>query len=96
MFPLPIERDAAPPELRPFSLYVVYKRDAPLALNLRHASLHSALGALGAQAPRPDAKSDTFCARQRSTLTRFAWRRRFSPDGIDRVSHDVSMVGRIK
>ena len=33
-FPLPIERHAAPPELRPFSLYVIYKHDAPLALNL--------------------------------------------------------------
>jgi hypothetical protein len=44
MFPLPIERHAAPPKLRPFSLYVVYKRDAPLALNLRPSPLHSALG----------------------------------------------------
>jgi hypothetical protein len=44
MFPLPIERHAAPPELRPFSLYVVYKRDAPLALNLRALFPHSALG----------------------------------------------------
>jgi hypothetical protein len=60
MFPLPIERHAAPPELRPFSLYVIYKRDAPLALNLPHSPLHSALGycianALGAKQPRPDA-----------------------------------------
>ena len=51
-FPLPIERHAAPPELRPFSLYVIYKRDAPLALNLRPCPLHSAFGianALGAK-----------------------------------------------
>jgi hypothetical protein len=41
-FPLPIERHAAPPELRPFSLYVLYKRDAPLALNLRLFPLPSA------------------------------------------------------
>jgi len=44
MCPLPMERHAAPPELRPFSLYVIYKRDAPLGLNLRPSPLHSALG----------------------------------------------------
>jgi hypothetical protein len=37
MFPLLIQRHAAPPELRSFSLYVIYKHDAPLALNLRHS-----------------------------------------------------------
>ena len=58
-FPLPIERHAAPPELRPFSLYVIYKHDAPLALNLATLPSIVRLGianAVGAKQPRPDAK----------------------------------------
>ena len=59
MFPLPLERHAAPPELRPFSLYVIYKHDAPLALNLASPPSIVRLGianAHGAKQPRPDAK----------------------------------------
>jgi hypothetical protein len=59
MFRSPLERHAAPPELRPFSLYVIYKRDAPLALNPATLPSIVRLGianSLGAKQPRPDAK----------------------------------------
>ena len=61
-FPLPIERHAARPELRPFSLCVTHEHDAPLALNLATLPSIERLGianAVGAKQPRPDAKTRT-------------------------------------